>query len=60
LQENQVEADASDVQGWAGADRELLRLLQDRHGWTTASEYAPYYLAALREALDGGRRDGHA
>jgi hypothetical protein len=28
-------------------------LLEKRHQWTPESEYAPHYVAALRQALDG-------
>jgi hypothetical protein len=59
LEDSQVADDASAVQAWAGTDGELLNLLDDRHGWTTESENAPYYLTALRQALNGGRADGH-
>ena len=56
LREQQVEDDAVQVQFWVGPDGELLGLLQERHGWTIRDEYAPYYLAALRRALDGRDR----
>jgi len=51
LQQAQVEQDAADVRGWGGTDAELLAMLQARHGWSAESEYAPFYVAALRQAL---------
>jgi hypothetical protein len=42
------------VQDWTESELELLRYLNQRHRWTVASEYATFYLAAVRRALDPG------
>lgn len=47
----QVEEDASHLQQWHGSEADLVVAIEERHGWTVVSEYGPYYLAALREAL---------
>ena len=47
----QVENDALTVEDWRRGDDELMRLLDERHRWTSDSEYSTYYLAALREAI---------
>ena len=47
----QVEDDALYLQQWTGSEAELVSSIQRRHGWTAASEYAPYYVADLRQAL---------
>ena len=51
LQGTDVAMDAVLVERWTGADADLLNALQERHGWSTASEYAPNYIAFLRHAL---------
>ena len=58
LVQRRVQEDATHVQGWAGPEADLLKWLQERHGWTVASEYAPYYLAGVRTALLAARRNG--
>jgi len=47
----QVEEDASRLQQWHGSEADLVVAIEERHGWTVVSEYGPYYLAALRQAL---------
>lgn len=54
LRQHEVDQDAATVQEWNGTDTELFGRMQERHGWTMASEYAPNYLAALRAALQAG------
>jgi len=54
----QVEDDADSIREWVGSDRELLAHLRERHGWSVASEYGPYYLADVRHALLPIRRNG--
>ena len=51
LQTTQVEEDASRLQQWHGSEADLVVAFEERHGWTVVSEYGPYYLAALRQAL---------
>jgi hypothetical protein len=52
LAQTDVEQDAAHVRDWGGTEPDLMATLQARHGWTAASEYAPFYVAALRQALD--------
>jgi hypothetical protein len=55
----QVEEDAQHVLQWTSSDDAgLVREMQRRHGWSAASEYAPYYVAALRAALQLVQRNG--
>ena len=54
LRRRQVEDDAATLQQWSGTDADLLAYIQQRHGWTLDSEYAPHYVADLREALQRG------
>ena len=54
LGQYEVDRDATSVREWRGSDAELFGELQEPHGWTVASEYAPNYLAALRAALHAG------
>jgi hypothetical protein len=49
LDERLVEEDARIVLNWTRTDDDLLTWLQERHGWSVASQYAPYYLADLRQ-----------
>jgi hypothetical protein len=51
LRGNDVAIDAVLVEHWNGADADLLNAMQERHGWSAASEYAPNYVACLRQAL---------
>ena len=51
LQTAEVAEDASRLQQWAGPEADLVIVLEERHGWTVISEYGPYYVAALRQAL---------
>lgn len=51
LSEDNVAEDAFQLGQWTGSDGDLLTALEDRHGWSRASELASYYLAALRLAL---------
>jgi hypothetical protein len=60
LDQARVAEDALTVAEWTGPEARLIDHLQERHGWTAASEYAPYYLASLHKALQSGRRDGSA
>ena len=38
-------------EAWRDSETGLLNYLQERHGWTAASEYAAYYAADVRQAL---------
>jgi hypothetical protein len=58
LEQPQVAEDALTVAGWTGPEARLIDHLQERHSWTAASEYAPYYVASLRKALQMVRRNG--
>ena len=51
LAQTDVEQDAAHVRDWGGTEPDLVSTLEARHGWTAASEYAPFYVAALRRAL---------
>jgi hypothetical protein len=60
LQQHQVEEDSERVHDWSGSNAELLIFMQQRHGWTPASEYARYYVDAIRRALlPIGRNGSH-
>jgi hypothetical protein len=58
LRRQQVDDDVATLQQWSGSDAELLVYMQDRHGWTVVSEYAPHYVMDLREALQRLARNG--
>src|SRR4051794_7341532 len=58
LRGEQVEDDADSIREWVGSDRALLEHLRERHGWSVASEYGPYYLADIRHALLPVGRNG--
>jgi hypothetical protein len=51
LRQRDIEDDALLVQDWGGSESELRRSLEQRHRWSVASEYSPFYVAALRTAL---------
>jgi hypothetical protein len=51
LRTSEVADDAATVQQSTLSDSELETFLQQRHGWTVASEYARHYLADLRRFL---------
>jgi len=51
LRQRDIEDDALLVRGWGGSESELRRSLEQRHRWSVASEYSPFYVAALRKAL---------
>ena len=57
---SQVQADAVHLQQWTGSEADLLVSMQGRHGWTAASECAPYYVAGLRQTLQHTSRNGSA
>ena len=52
LSEGEIADDAAHVRRWAGSDEDLIAALEQRHGWSAESELGPYFLAALRRALD--------
>ncbi len=52
LSEDDVGDDATFVGQWEGSDQHLIAVLEERHGWSTESELGPYFLAAIRRALD--------
>jgi hypothetical protein len=58
LRQAQVQDDAAYVRQWRGPEQRLHSYLQERHGWTAASEYAPYSEADLRQALQPFSRHG--
>jgi hypothetical protein len=58
LKRPEVEDDALRVQLWNGSEADLLAYMQKRHGWTVASEYAPNYVADLRQTLHSFSRNG--
>ena len=51
LRKRQVQDDALFVLLWNGSEDDLLTFMQARHDWSAASEYAPYYVADLRRAI---------
>jgi hypothetical protein len=51
LRPEEVETDARVVAQWSGSEADLHLTLEDTHGWTGVSEYATYYVAALRRTL---------
>ena len=51
LRQRDIEDDALLVRDWGGSETELRRSLEQRHRWSVASEYSPFYVAALRKAL---------
>ena len=51
VSEDQVREDATAIRDWTGLESDLLTELEQRHGWSAASELGPYYLAAIRRAL---------
>ena len=51
LRQAQVQDDAAYVLRWRGSGERLHSYLRERHGWTAASEYAPYSAADLRQVL---------
>ena len=57
VRQAQVQDDAAYVLQWRGSEQSLHSYLQERHGWTAASEYAPYYVADLRQVLQPFSRD---
>jgi hypothetical protein len=52
VEQARVEQDVRMVRNWAGTEAELLAVLQERHNWTAASEYAPHYVGDLRAVLE--------
>jgi hypothetical protein len=58
LRQAQVQDDAACLLQWRGSEASLQAYLQEQHGWTAASEYAPYYVADLRLALQLFSRNG--
>lgn len=52
VSEDQVREDATAIRDWTGLESDLLTELEQRHGWSAASELAPYYLAAIRRASE--------
>ena len=58
LRQAQVQDDAACLLQWRGSEASLQAYLQEQHGWTAASEYAPYSEADLRQALQPFSRHG--
>jgi len=50
LRPSYVEADALCVQWWTDSDARLMAYMEARHDWSAESDYAPFYVAALRQA----------
>lgn len=50
----ELDEDATSISTWQGTEAELLATLERRRDWTPASEYARYYVADVRLALQSG------
>ena len=58
LRRSDVEQDARLLVEWTGSHADLLRQFEERHRWSVTSEYARFYVAALRKALQSTQDAG--